>query len=101
MGTILVFFLIASILPLYKTGVSLGFWQPITRPSTVSRAAQHVTTLKQATWFDCHVDETRNVDVCRAWDNKGRLIADGDFRLEDEDRAATASELHPSYIIAN
>src|SRR5260370_6286920 len=38
----------------------------------------------------------RNVDVCKAWDVDGRLVASGDFRLEGENRAATKRELHPS-----
>lgn len=46
------------------------------------------------------MDARRNVDVCWAWDTEGRPIGHGDFRLEDEDRPATASELHPSMIEA-
>ena len=82
----------------YNIGVGFGAWQPLTRPSRVPRSAHFVSTLKDETWFDCRVDEGRGVDVCRAWDEKGRVVADGDFRLEDEDRAATASELRPSEV---
>jgi hypothetical protein len=38
-------------------------------------------------------------DVCRAWKEDGRLIVNGDFRLEDENRAASKSELRPSQVL--
>ena len=82
----------------YTIGVGLDLWQPLTRPAGVPRSAHYVSTSKESAWFDCWVDTPRNVDVCRAWDEEGRLIASGDFRLEDEDRAATASELRPSMV---
>lgn len=78
--------------------VTFGCWQPLTRPSGVSPSAHLVCLLKNKTWFDCSVDAKRNVDVCRAWSSTGRLIADGDFRLEDEDRAAVGRELRPSTV---
>jgi hypothetical protein len=90
--------LIVMIQTAYHIGVGFGFWPPITRPTGVSKSAQFVTTLEEQTWFNCRVDTPRDVDVCQAWDANGRLIADGDFRLEDEDRAANASELHPSQV---
>lgn len=85
----------------YPLGIALALWQPLIRPAGVSKSAHFVSTFEDGTWFDCSVDTPRNVDICRAWDEGGRLIANGDFRLEDEDRAATPSELHPSMILAN
>jgi len=82
----------------YTIGVGLDLWQPWTRPAGVPRSAHYVSTSKDSAWFDCWVDAPRNVDVCRAWDEEGRHIASGDFRLEDENRAATASELRPSEV---
>ena len=81
---------------IYKAGVFLMWWAPLTRPPTVSRTAHHVFLWESEGWFDCSVDTTRDVDVCQAWDGFGRLIASGDFRLKDENRAATGDELHPS-----
>jgi len=51
--------------------------------------------IETGAWFDCSVDSERNVDVCKAWDPDGCLMANGDFRLEGEDRAATTLELKP------
>jgi hypothetical protein len=79
----------------YWSGYMIGWWQPLTRPAGVPRAARFVNTWESQMWFDCSYERTRDVDVCRAWFN-GRLIADGDFRLEGTRRAATPSELNPS-----
>ena len=87
--------LISSLRPAYLIGVSLGFWQPLTRPSGVSTSAHYVDAFKSAAWFDCSVDGARNVNVCRAWDAGGNLIAYGNYRLDGENRAATAFELRP------
>lgn len=84
----------------YTACVSLGILQPLGRPHGVPASARYVSTFKQETWFDCRVDLPRNVDVCRAWDVNGKLMVDGDFRLEDEERAATAAELRPSQVIS-
>ncbi len=54
--------------------------------------------VEDGTWFDCRVDVRRNVDVCRAWDDTGRVLANGDFRLECQGRAATELELRPSGV---
>jgi hypothetical protein len=54
--------------------------------------------VEEQMWFDCIPDMARNVDHCRAWDNRGDLIADGDYQLYFERRAATASELLPSLV---
>jgi hypothetical protein len=70
------------------------------RPPGVPRTAHYVDRIEDGTWFDCFVDSKRDVDICKAWDDSGRVIADGPFRLEDEDRAATASELHPSLVLS-
>jgi hypothetical protein len=82
----------------YTLGRWLGTWQHPIRPPGASQSAHYVSTGEEATWFDCWVDTRRDVDVCRAWDTHGRLIANGDYRLEDEDRAATATELRPSLV---
>jgi hypothetical protein len=88
--------MIASMRPVYLIGVSLGFWQPLTRPVGVSARARYVDTFKSAAWFDCVLDRTKDVDVCRAWDEDGKLIAFGNYRLDGENRAATEGELRPS-----
>ena len=84
--------------PVYVFGVVFGLWQPWTRPVGVSKAAHYVSWVEDGTWFDCILDSKRNVDVCRAWDGTGRLLADGDFRLECQGRAASSAELRPSSV---
>jgi hypothetical protein len=91
---------LAAAWPAYNVGIALGLWQPITRPIGVSRSARYVSLLEDATWFDCSVDLNRDVDVCKAWTPTGKLIADGEFRLEGEARAASKSELRPSRVLA-
>jgi hypothetical protein len=54
--------------------------------------------MKGATWFDCSVDQIHNVNPCKAWDSSGRLIAFGNYRLDNEGRAATARELRLSIV---
>jgi len=49
-------------------------------------------------WFDCSVDHTKDLDVCRVWDDEGHLIAYGNYRLDGETRAATTKELRPSMV---
>ena len=93
----LVFF-IAAPRPLYLIGVGFGLWQPLTRPVGVSARARYISTMKTEAWFDCSVDNKRNVDTCRAWDDSGNLIAFGNYRLDGENRAATARELRPSAV---
>jgi len=83
--------------PVYQLGVGV-FWQPFTRARGVSRQARYVSTLKSSAWFDCSVDRTKDVDVCRAWDDAGHLIAYGKYRLDGEGRAATIKELRPSMV---
>jgi len=92
---------LASIWPAYILGIAFGLWQPVTRPAGVARRAHYVSSIEDGTWFDCSVDSVRNVNRCRAWDFTGKLIADGDFRLEGEDRAATAAELKPSSVTSS
>jgi hypothetical protein len=83
----------------YVVGLANGWWNPLIRPRTVSDRATYVFIFgKTATWFDCKVDEERDVDVCWAWDDRGNLAASGDFRLRDENRAATRTELQPSVL---
>lgn len=91
--------LIASLRPAYLIGVSLSFWQPLTRPIGVSARARYVDTFKSASWFDCSIERTKDVNVCRAWDSDGNLIAFGNYRLDGENRAATARELRPSTVL--
>jgi hypothetical protein len=79
----------------YIFGVVVGFWPPIARPRGVPASAHFVSMVEEQTWFDCSADLARNVDHCRAWDGSGKLIADGDYQLFAEKRAATASELRP------
>jgi hypothetical protein len=88
--------LIASLRPIYLAGVSFGLWQPLNRPAGVSPSAGYVDVFKTAAWFDCAVDPEGNVDICKAWDTDGRLIAFGRYRLDGENRAATQRELRPS-----
>jgi len=85
--------LVVAAWSVYNFGVLFGFWQPLTRPRNVSASARYVSIIETGAWFDCSVDSERNVDVCKAWDPDGRLIADGGFRLQGEDRAATTLEL--------
>ena len=83
----------------YWFGIMSGWWNPITRPMSVSRTANLVVCgFESAEWFDCRYDRARDVDVCKAWDTSGKLLADGDFRLKGENRAALPEELHPSGI---
>ena len=84
--------------PVYETGVDLNLWQPLTRPAGVSPQVRYVSTLTDAAWFECSVDDVADVDVCRAWDERGHLIAHGRYRLDGESRAATPTELRPSEV---
>ena len=93
--------LIVAAWPVYILGVAFGLWQPLTRPQGVSASAKYVSSIEDGTWFDCSVNSTRNVNTCKAWDFEGRLLADGDFRLEGKDRAATKAELKPSAVLSN
>jgi hypothetical protein len=89
--------LVAAV-PAYHLGIVFNLWQPLTRPRGVSSSAHYVSIVEEGTWFDCHVDFKRNVDACKAWDPDGRLIADGDFLLEEENRPASESELRPTHV---
>lgn len=84
--------------PIYQLGVGLGFWQPFRHPHGVSREARYVPTLKGSAWFDCSFDRAKDVDVCRAWDDAGHVIAYGSYRIDGEGRAATIKELRPSMV---
>lgn len=85
--------------PVYYIGVEFNLWQPLTRPRGVSSRAHSVSVFKMGqVWFDCFVDHAKDVDVCRAWDESGRLIAYGNYRLDGEHRAATSAELKPSTV---
>jgi len=82
----------------YWFGILVNWWSPVMRPRGVSANARYVFLWESAAWFDCSVDRQRDVDVCKAWNDRGRPLASGDFRLEGPNRAATESELHPSTI---
>lgn len=84
--------------PVYQIGVGLGFWQPLTRPAGVSSRARYATTIKDSAWIDCSFDAGKDVDVCRAWDDAGHLIAYGRYRLDGERRAARPAELLPAAV---
>jgi len=90
--------LFAAAWPLYNLGVAFRLWQPL-RPAGVSPSARYVSLIEDGTWFDCTVDSQRNVNVCRAWNTSGKLVADGQFRLEGDGRAAIGSELRPSRVL--
>ena len=90
--------LICLVRPAYLIGVSLGTWQPLTRPIGVTKRARYVDTFKAAAWFDCSVEQARNMNACRAWDIEGKLIAFGNYRLDGGNRAAISSELRPSAV---
>ena len=83
---------------LYAVGVVLGVWSPIIRPSGVPGSAHFVTLVDEQTWFDCSIEENRNVNHCMAWDSSGRLVANGDYQIMGENRAARPSELRPSLV---
>jgi hypothetical protein len=83
----------------YILGLAQGCWNPLIRPRGVAGNARYVYIFgKSAEWFSCQVNQRRDVDVCSAWDDYGRLVAAGDFRLRDENRAATTAELQPSMV---
>jgi hypothetical protein len=97
-GIGVVLLLIVCAPTMYDMGVAFGLWQPLHRPHGVPRTARYVSTLTTETWFDCRVDLARDVDVCRAWGPDGALLANGDYRIDGEDRAARQSELKPSMV---
>lgn len=82
----------------YQLGISLGVWPPLTRPPGVSRSARYVSFFEMPAWFDCSVNASRNTNTCKAWNRRGRLLADGEFQVENENRAAIASELRPVMV---
>ena len=63
--------LIASVRPAYLVGVSMGFWQPLSRPAGVSARARYVDAFKSNAWFECAVERVKDVNTCRAWDANG------------------------------
>ena len=82
----------------YPYGIVFGLWQPLVRPAGISARAHYVSMIEDGSWFDCSIDEKRNVNVCRVWDYAGTLRAEGDYRFEDEPRAAGRDELYPSLL---
>jgi hypothetical protein len=90
--------LIVIAFPACRLGVELGLLQPRTHPLGVSQQARYVPGFYRSLWFDCSLDRRRDVDVCRAWDDAGRLIAYGNYLLDGEKRAAAREELRPSRV---
>ena len=88
----------AAFYVVYDMGVWMGEWEPLLHPSGVPSTAHFYSTIeeKQGLWFDCSVDVKRQVNPCRVWEENGRLLVNGDFRIEDGNRMATASELKPT-----
>ena len=76
----------------------IGAWGSDSRPRGVPPDAKLVSLIVSGTWFEYSFDPVRNANKVRAWDLRGQLLADGYFRLEDENRPATNSELHPSLV---
>ena len=89
---------IAALRLLCLVAVPFGLCQPWTRPASVPWRAWYVPTLTDGAWFDCSVDRKRDVDTCKAWDDEGHLIAFGNYRLDGDNRAATAFELRPTMV---
>jgi len=90
-------FLAFSALSLIVFTRFLGLWGG-TRPPGVPTDAHLVSLIENGTWFQYSIDSSRDANKVKAWDLQGRLLADGYFRLEGENRAATNSELHPSIV---
>lgn len=84
--------------PLYWFAVASGWIQPFTRPPGVPRAAIFVSLVEDGMWFQYAVDTQRNVDIIKAWDSNGQVLADGECQLEELNRAADRNELHPSMV---
>ncbi|MBC7927253.1 MAG: hypothetical protein H7039_16515 [Bryobacteraceae bacterium] len=83
--------------PVYQYGILLGLWKPLTRPPSVSREAVHVAGFKTPpTWFDCRFDAVQDLNPCSVWSGDGKLIFEGQFRLEGQRHAAPPELLRPS-----
>jgi hypothetical protein len=82
----------------YLIGIGFDLWQPLTRPAGVSSRARYTSDLTRGWWIDCSVDDSHDVDVCKAWDDNGKLVAFGNYRLDEKNRAATEEELRPSVV---
>ena len=82
----------------YPYGILFGLWQPLFRPAGISRLARYVSVIEDGSWIDCSIDSARDVNICKAWYYDGRLRVSGDFRFEDQHRAATKEELNPSMV---
>ena len=90
----------ASVPTAYNLGIAFGVWQPLRRPHGVSPAAHYVSWIEGGAWFECSADMRRNLDFCKAWDEDGRALGSGAFRLECEDRAVSRDQLRPSGAIS-
>jgi hypothetical protein len=73
-------------------------WLGWPRPPGVSKSAHYTVRVEVGRWFDCSLDATQDVNVCSAWDDDGRLLANGRYRLKGQNRAATKAELVPSDV---
>ena len=76
----------------------IGVWGTDNRPSSVPSDAKLVSLIETGTWFQYSFDPIHNANKVKAWDLNGRLLADGYFRLEEENRPATDLELNPSVV---
>jgi len=95
--TLWVLLAVVICVPVYREGILLGVWPPLTRPYSVPREATHVAGFKFApTWYDCRFDPVKDVNPCRIWSGDGKLMFAGDFRLEDVGHAAPPELLRPS-----
>jgi len=67
---------------------------PRQRPSGVPPNAVWAGGTDGGRYFLCTVDEPRNVNPCKVWnDETGQIIANEDFWVSGEDRAANSAEL--------
>jgi len=68
---------VLALRPAYELGVGFNLWQPFTRPRGVPAQARYVSVLEDSAWFDCSFERAKDVDICKAWDDAGHVIAYG------------------------
>jgi hypothetical protein len=92
----LAFWLLLTVLPVMSCKPTT--WEPKSRPSGVPKDALWFGGPDGGAYVRCTVDVSRDVNPCEVWnDFTGGLVESGDYRLEKEKRAATASELQPAF----
>jgi hypothetical protein len=68
--------------------------EPAKRPATVPGDAVWAGGADGGAYVKCSLDAARDVDRCSVWnDNTGDTAGPGDYKLEEQHRAATAAEL--------